>query len=229
MLREEELVSGKKAASGELSIYILSNVPFSALLLHCTMSSFRADFVAKQAVDIMNTILLNASVEDINKFQLMRMLGSVLAEKPIPPEDRYVLMDAALKFVTSLRDAKDYICSLEAWAEFTAKHFQLKQINFIMNDILSHMTPNRQFEEHYMELQNVVERIVGHVSDFEGLMTMNNFLPVIDLFQRESVRLEVCKSIMGVYRSKGRAEGTNDPVLINNLMYLCRILNDSVK
>lgn len=136
------------------------------------MSSFRSEFIAKYSVDIMNTILLSASVEDINKFQLMRMLGSVLAEVPIPPEDRYVIMDAALKFVTSLRDTKAYMASLEAWAEFTAKHFSLKQINFIMNDILSHLTPNRAFEEHYPELKNVVERIVCNVSDFEGLMTM---------------------------------------------------------
>lgn len=136
------------------------------------MSSFKSEFIAKHSVDIMNTILLSASVEDINKFQLMRILGGVLAEKPIPSDDRYVIMDAALKFVTSLRDTKAYMSSLEAWAEFTAKHFSLKQINFIMNDILSHLTPNRAFEEHYSELKNVVERIVTNVSDFEGLMTM---------------------------------------------------------
>lgn len=225
------------------------------------MASFKSDFLAKYAVDVMNTILLNASVEDINKFQLMRMLGGVLAEKPISAEDRYVIMDAALKFVTSLRDAKDYMASLEAWAEFTAKHFPLKQINFIMNDILSHLTPNRAFEDHYPELKNVVERIVANVNDFEGLMTMvstisnddkfkiatnkkslvaaidlpyipsnifqDNFLPVIDLFQKESVKLDVCKSIMGVYRAKVE-DSTSDPVLINNLMFLCRTLNDSV-
>lgn len=147
------------------------------------MASFKSDFLAKYAVDVMNTILLNASVEDINKFQLMRMLGGVLAEKPISAEDRYVIMDAALKFVTSLRDAKDYMASLEAWAEFTAKHFPLKQINFIMNDILSHLTPNRAFEDHYPELKNVVERIVANVNDFEGLMTMVSTISSDDKFK----------------------------------------------
>lgn len=51
---------------------------------------------------------------------------------------------------------------------------------------------------------------------------------MIDLFQRECAKLDVCKTIMGVYRSK-IATSTSDPVLINNLMFLCRILNDSVK
>lgn len=51
---------------------------------------------------------------------------------------------------------------------------------------------------------------------------------MIDLFQKESVKLDVCKSIMSVYRLKVE-DSTNDPVLINNLMFLCRILNDSVK
>lgn len=56
----------------------------------------------------------------------------------------------------------------------------------------------------------------------------DNFLPVIDLFQRDSVKLDVCKSIMSEYRAKVEAS-TSDPVLINNLLFLCRILNDSVK
>lgn len=172
-MRDEKLVRKRqfiREEDDETIVYFTHL--FSALLLHSIMSSFKSDFVATHSVDIMNAVLVGASVEDINKFQLMRMLGSVLAEKSISTEDRYVIMDAALKFVTSLRDANDYMPSLEAWAEFTAKHFSLKQINFIMNDILSHMTPNREFENHYPELQSVVERIVTHVGDFEGLMTM---------------------------------------------------------
>lgn len=136
------------------------------------MYSYKPEFVAKYSVDIMNTILLSATVEEISRFQLMRMLGSILAEKQISPEDRYVIMDSVLKYITSLRDPKDYITHLESWAEFSARYFSLKQINFIVNDILSHMTPNREFEQHYSELQNVVERIVGNVDDFEGLLTM---------------------------------------------------------
>lgn len=164
--------NGKEKRKRENCELMFCFLPFSALLLHSIMASFKPEFVANYSVDMMNTILLNASVEDVTKFQLMRQLGSVLAEKQISPEDRYVIIEAALKFVTSLRDAKDYMACLEAWAEFTAKHFPLKQINFIMNDILSHMSPDREFERHYPELQNVVERIVANVTDFEGLLTM---------------------------------------------------------
>lgn len=144
----------------------------NALLLHSLLSSFNSQFVADHAVEILNATLLNASSEDINKLQLMRLLGKVLAEKPLPVEERYIILDAVLKFITSLREPKDYMLNLEAWAEFVAKHFSLKQINFIMNDILSHMTPNREFEKHFPELQSVINAIVANVKEFEGLMTM---------------------------------------------------------
>lgn len=52
---------------------------------------------------------------------------------------------------------------------------------------------------------------------------------MIDLFPKESYRVDLCKHILNVFRAR-EAKGTiSDPVLINNLMFLCRILNDSVR
>lgn len=140
--------------------------------MHCLIASFPKDFIAGQATKVLNTMFLHASIEEIVKFNLMRQLGEVLAEKPISKEDRLVIFEGALKFITGLKDPKDYMACIEPWAEFTAKNFPLKQVNFIINDLLSHMTPNRVFMDFLAEILSVMERIVSNVADFEGLLTM---------------------------------------------------------
>lgn len=53
----------------------------------------------------------------------------------------------------------------------------------------------------------------------------DNFLPLVDLFKQETVKVEVCKNILTSCSSGHR---TCDPVVINALMYLCCVLHDSV-
>lgn len=56
----------------------------------------------------------------------------------------------------------------------------------------------------------------------------------MDLFQKESVRVEVCKNIMNIFKSKvairpdDDLDGT-DSVVINALMFVCKALNDSIR
>lgn len=51
---------------------------------------------------------------------------------------------------------------------------------------------------------------------------------MIDLFQKDSIKLVVCKNVMLACRNK--SEGSiDDPVVVNALMYICKILNDAVK
>jgi hypothetical protein len=65
---------------------------------------------------------------------------------------------------------------------------------------------------------------------FDFLLLQDKFLPLLDLFQKESIKVEVCKSIMDVFtHSNIQQEPTNDPVIINALMFICRVMHDSVK
>lgn len=48
------------------------------------------------------------------------------------------------------------------------------------------------------------------------------------MFHKESVKIEVCKSIMEAY-CRQKQESIRDPVVINGVMFLCRVLHDSVK
>jgi hypothetical protein len=66
--------------------------------------------------------------------------------------------------------------------------------------------------------------------NFDFLPLQDKFLPLLDLFQKESIKVEVCKSIMDAFtHSNVQQEPTNDPVIINALMFICRVTHDSVK
>lgn len=54
-------------------------------------------------------------------------------------------------------------------------------------------------------------------------------MPLIDLIQKESVRVEICKNIMNSLQNQRVAHNINDPVVINALMFICKIMHDSVK
>lgn len=52
---------------------------------------------------------------------------------------------------------------------------------------------------------------------------------MLDLFQKEAVKLDVCKSILMSYRAGSAESYISDPVVTNALMYISKVLNDSVK
>lgn len=61
------------------------------------------------------------------------------------------------------------------------------------------------------------------------------FLPIIDLFQKESIKYDVCKNIMQKYKAFCSSEEIetsshiNDSVVINAFMTVAKPLNDGVK
>lgn len=60
------------------------------------------------------------------------------------------------------------------------------------------------------------------------IIQQDKFLTFIDMFHKETVKIEVCKSIMEAY-CRQKQESIRDPVVINGVMFLCRVLHDSVK
>lgn len=67
------------------------------------------------------------------------------------------------------------------------------------------------------------------------LFSQENFLPTVDLFQKESIKIDVCKNIMQKYKTfcaNDEVESStyiNDPVIINAFLCVAKVLNDGVK
>jgi len=53
-----------------------------------------------------------------------------------------------------------------------------------------HMLPDRAYEDHYPQLQSVVSKILQkRSSNFADLFAHDKFMPFIDMFQKESVKV----------------------------------------
>uniref|UniRef100_A0A8D2J9U9 VPS35 endosomal protein-sorting factor-like n=1 Tax=Varanus komodoensis TaxID=61221 RepID=A0A8D2J9U9_VARKO len=127
----------------------------------------------------------------------------------------------------SYRAAEDYINCAEIWMEYTCRHFTKREVNTVLADVIKHMTPDRAFEEAYPQLQSIVQKVITYFHDFSVLFSLEKFLPFLDMFQKESVRVEVCKCIMEAF-IKHQLETTKDPVILNALLHVCKTMHDSV-
>uniref|UniRef100_A0A8C3KIB7 VPS35 endosomal protein-sorting factor-like n=1 Tax=Calidris pygmaea TaxID=425635 RepID=A0A8C3KIB7_9CHAR len=125
------------------------------------------------------------------------------------------------------RAPEDYINCAEVWVEYTCRHFTKREVNTVLADVIKHMTPDRAFEDAYPQLQSIIQKVITYIHDFSLLFSVEKFLPFLDMFQKENVRVEVCKCIMESF-IKHQQESTKDPVILNALLHICKTMHDSV-
>nr|XP_023414572.1 UPF0505 protein C16orf62 homolog isoform X2 [Loxodonta africana] len=198
----------------------------NALLLNSVMSAFRAEFIATRSMDFIGMIK-ECDESGFPKHLLFRSLGLNLALADPPESDQLQILNEAWKVITKLKNPQDYINCAEVWVEYTCKHFTKREVNTVLADVIKHMTPDRAFEDSYPQLQSIIKKVIAHFHDFSVLFSVEKFLPFLDMFQKESVRVEVCKCIMEAF-IKHQHEPTKDPVILNALLHVCKTMHDSV-
>ncbi|KAJ4925902.1 hypothetical protein JOQ06_008088, partial [Pogonophryne albipinna] len=198
----------------------------NALLLNSVMRAFRAEFVAARATDFIGMIK-DCDEAGFPKHLLFGSLGRSVACVDPPESERLTILNEAWKVVTKVRSPQDYINCAEIWVEFTCRHFAKREVNTVLADAIKHMTPDRAFEDAYPQLQSVIRKILTYFQDFSVLFSMERFLPFLDMFQKDSVRVEVCRSIMEVF-IKNQVDPTRDPVILNAMLHICKTMHDSV-
>lgn len=198
----------------------------SALLLNAIMAAFKPSYIASRALQFID-LITQCNDEGFPQYLLFRTLGLCLTVIPPLSEHKRQVLNLVWKVVTNLSDPAQYISCAEVWVQYTVMHFSIREINTFLGDIIRHMVPERAYEKHYPQLKAVIEKVVNYTQDFEALLAMDNLLPLVDLFQQENVKVEVCKSIMMAYSAQPE-HTTCDPVIINALIFVCRVLHDSV-
>lgn len=203
-------------------------------------------------------ILSNSNHDGVTRGHLFRLLGSSLC-KQSPPEDQHLaVLNGSWKAITTLTQASEFIHCIESWAEFVSVNFgvsvksqridqhalfhvfcffsnsQVKEIDTILSEVIVRMNQNRTFEKHYIELQSICNSIIGNVKDLEALLTTDNFLLFIDLFKKESIRMDVCKEILIAYKANvpvpayEQESNISDVVVMNSLLQVAKHLNDGI-
>jgi len=97
----------------------------------------------------------------------------------------------------------------------------------MLKDIIAHMGRDRAYEKHMPQLLSILHKIMSHMHNFSDIFGMDRFMPFVDLFLKDKIKGEVCKLILENFATHQK-EPTSDPVVLNGLMYLGRVLHDSI-
>ncbi|KAK3713118.1 hypothetical protein RRG08_036730 [Elysia crispata] len=198
----------------------------NALMINSIMSAFQPQYIAQRAITFTEMI---RECEDtgLPKHTLYRTFGLCLVVAQTPEDQQLSVLNEVWKVVVKLKNPADYISCAEVWIEYVVKHFGKRELSTILGDIIKHMTPDRAYEDFYPQLQSVITKILAHQHDFSLLFSLEKFLPFVDMFQKEAIKVEVCKNIFESF-SKHQTTPINDPVVINAMMFLGKIMHDSV-
>ncbi|XP_014223082.1 UPF0505 protein C16orf62 homolog [Trichogramma pretiosum] len=197
----------------------------NALLLNTILTSFKPNYVVPRYMEFINLIEMSQD-HDYPQYHLYRSLGECLIQKTLPKQDSQNILNIVWNYMKNLKDSTRFMHVMEIWIQFASINFSATEINLFLGEIINHLGPNRSFEYFYSQLQNITEKLVNATQDFDVLLTMDNFLPLIDLFQKENIKVDVCKNII-----EGLSKQSNpitDPIVINAIMFILRIIHDSV-
>ncbi|XP_068761275.1 VPS35 endosomal protein-sorting factor-like [Montipora capricornis] len=198
----------------------------SALLLNSIITAFKPEYIAERALQF-TELIRNCEEAGFPKHDLYRSLGQNLSLCDPPEAQRLQILSEVWKVVMKMKDPADYINCAEAWIEYVCKHFKKREVNTLIGDVIKHMSPDRAFEQHYPQLQSIMSKILEHMHDFSVLVSMDKFLPFLDMFQKDTIKVDVCKLIMEAF-VKHQHEPASDPVVVNALLFVSKTMHDSV-
>ncbi|RNA42489.1 hypothetical protein BpHYR1_036590 [Brachionus plicatilis] len=207
----------------------------NGLLINSMMSSFEPSYICQIAADIVEMIK-DSDEQFFPKHLLFRNLAMCLVfndhevknkENKEKNKQDLKLLNDVWKLVTKFEDIGQYMMCAEIWIEFTLKNFTKKEINTLIGDIIKHVQPDRQFENFYPQLQSIVSKILTYVTDYNILFSMDKFMQFLNLFQKDSIKMEVYKSILNGFL-KSTEDFNDDIVVMNSIMQICKSMHDYV-
>lgn len=137
-------------------------------------------------------------------------------------------MNEIWPIIVDLKEPQHYVSAAEVWVEFTAKFFTVKEVNRILGDIISHLLPDRAYESCPNVLVQILEKLIRHLRSFSLMLSMDKFMPYLDMLQKEDVKLEAAKMLLEAHAKYDREETTSDAVLLNGIMFASKAIHDAI-
>lgn len=198
-----------------------SKIKNNGLLLNSIMNNFKPNYVAMRADRFI--YLISISSDGIPQFVLLQTLGDCLQHHLV--ENPQNILEKAWKLISKFSITDQYMTCTRVWAVFIVKNFSHEKINQFLGDIIIRIGADGK--KYSQILQNIITTIIINISDIEKMFMMDKLLPVLDLFETESEKVFVCRKILQVLASKQGFVST-DPVTNDALLYITKILHDSV-
>ncbi|XP_063864161.1 VPS35 endosomal protein-sorting factor-like isoform X3 [Scylla paramamosain] len=199
------------------------------LMLAALLNSFPNDFVALHALPL-TQLIASCLYSGKSKHELLSALGRCVNKVPPAQQQQLSLLNGVWKLITHIPLTNDYLATAGVWLEYTAKHFSSFEVNTLLGDVLKHVGAERTQEQmHYSSLLMLVSTALTNSTDPHSLFSMNNFLGLLSVFQRDSVSAGdgVTRGVVEALLSHHPGHIT-DPALVQHLLTFCGALHDSI-
>ncbi|KAF6206084.1 hypothetical protein GE061_017309 [Apolygus lucorum] len=199
-------------------------LPNKGLLLNCILKTFDEDYISRKSLYFIKQID-SCSNEHFPVHMLLSLLGKNLKDKSIAnPKE---VLEQGLIIISQITEPSDYLSCIIAWNSFIIPQSNVAGLNSLLEDVIAHVSVGDK-KTFYGPLQDIILSIVTNISNIDVLFTMDKFLPLLDLFGNDEVRAQTARKTLDVLGANHEQYSTTDPVTINSLIFLAKILHDSV-
>lgn len=196
----------------------------SAVLVHL-LGSFAPAFVSNHALHMTNLIKECDENAHVKKSKLYLTLGKALVSHAPPKDQRLPILNDIWKVVSKIVDPEEYIEIAEVFVQYLLQNFSDREVNIFLKDVIKHVRESQAYKRLQSQLASIVSKIIVHNNDLDKTLAMDNFLPILDLLDKQA-KVPAGKVILGHFaKTKG---STSDPVIIHTLFDVAKSLHDSV-
>lgn len=157
----------------------------SAVLLHI-LARFKPSHLSNHALNMCTFIKEAEENEHVKKSKLYLTLGQSLIISPPPKNQRLPILNDVWKVVTKIEDPEEYVEIAVVFVQYLLMNFSEREVNIFLKDVIKHLKKDQANLKLQEPLQSIVLKVMEHTKDLEKTLSMDNFLPVIDLLEREA-------------------------------------------
>ncbi|XP_024084957.1 UPF0505 protein C16orf62 homolog isoform X2 [Cimex lectularius] len=193
------------------------------LLLNSILRTCDASYIAKRESFFMQQI--TSSTDDFFPFHItLKCMGEKLRGKIVSNPE--TIFEDAWKLISQLSNSNTYFSCILAWNYFIVKFCSLTKLNSLLEDIISHFGTGSK--AHCPLLHEIIMSIVENIPNLEVLFTLDKFLPLLDLFGNDDLKIVTSKKILDLFAAMPNKFKITDPVTTDALIFLAKILHDSI-
>lgn len=199
----------------------------SGIVLNSIISSFDPKFISANAALFVERIKASDNAV-FPHHELYRTLGVTLL---LDPNHKPSAKDAAKIFrdiwsdISPMTDPAKYIAVAEVFIEYPMKHINAKATNYLLEDIVKHVSSDRKYVDVQTLLQSILDKILIHTTNFTDLFGLESFVPLFDLF-RGPVQVEASRTLLTAFAKT--SGNVTDPIIINTLFGVAKIVHDAI-
>jgi len=198
----------------------------SAVLVHI-LASFKPSFISSHALN-MTTMIKGADENTaVLKSKLYLTLGKCLISSPPPKNQLLPILNDVWKVVTKITDPDEYIEIAVVFVQYLLINFTEREVNIFLKDVIKHVKKGQAHLRLQEQIQTIISKVMEYTKDIEKTLSMDNFLPVIDLLETAN-KVPCGKVILSAFASNTKMVSTSDPVIIHTLFDVARSLHDSI-